>query len=337
MKTRTTYRIPRLVSHLQAKSHPEMAKLETESHEWVRKNLSHMLRTPGDIELLIEQRIAQWTCLVYPDASPDTASALCNLFQYFFALDDICISQTGGHQDSAAAMMRDILELLERPGSRPESAESLEMLADALRPIAANQTPEQQRRFLRHMKSFLCGFATESEIRAGKTILEMDDLLALRRETCGGKWCFELIEYGLGISLPDHILDREEIRRLQCAALDQLLLVNDLFSYRKEFAVGDHINAVPVLRNSEGLEMQGAVDAVCGLIGERGRDFSQARHDIMSGDLAGLHDLTRYVESLGHMMAGNLLWHYTSTRYHGSGYTWNGEFDLTVELEVGDE
>jgi hypothetical protein len=105
-----------------------------------------------------------------------------------------------------------------------------------------------------------------------------------------------------------------------------MVLVNDLFSLRKELGSGDGMNLVSALMHHQGLPLQAAVDVLLRGIEDASDEYTRACRTLRARyrDHERRADLDRYLDAVGHMIAGNLAWHYESRRYHGPHHEWDG-------------
>jgi len=54
------------------------------------------------------------------------------------------------------------------------------------------------------------------------------------------------------------------------------------------------------------------------------------RRRFLAGPAGGYPGIAAYADALGWMIAGNLEWSCITTRYHGDGHAWNGEYATVV-------
>jgi hypothetical protein len=303
--------------------HPDFEALRQDSAAWTREHLAFALGE--QVEEFIDYEHARWTCQCFPDAPRDRLRNLCHLTEYFFALDD---TFTRSGDRDARRFFAEILDVLAGRDAGPSRYHRV--LADVWGRITPALSPAQLTRYVGSVAEFLRGFAVEIATRAEKRPLDYESYMALRRASVSGRPYFILIEYALGIELSQAFAECAELGALNDIALDQLILVNDLFSLRKEHHTGDPLNAIAVLRQSEGLDLQSAVDRVCDAIERQTALFLEARGRLLHQE----PDRRAYAMGLSNIISGNLDWSYRTPRYHGKGYRWNGEISGIVTLGV---
>jgi len=86
--------------------------------------------------------------------------------------------------------------------------------------IMAESTPGFQKRFIHTMDLFFQAVTTQARDRAAGAIPNLEDYLAVRRDTSGCKPSWALIEYANGLDLPDEVMEHPIIQSLDDAAND---------------------------------------------------------------------------------------------------------------------
>ncbi|CAM5331569.1 hypothetical protein SAVIM338S_00927 [Streptomyces avidinii] len=85
-----------------------------------------------------------------------------------------------------------------------------------------------------------------------------------------------------------------------------------------------HLNAIVVLRYTDSLTLQDAVDTLCRLIEDEGRAYLAARDRILHGPLGTRPDVVAYFGAVDHLIGGTQAYHYLTPRYFGDGYAPDG-------------
>ena len=70
------------------------------------------------------------------------------------------------------------------------------------------------------MDLFFKAITIQARDRAAETIPDLEDYIAVRRDTSGCKSCWVLIEYASGLDLPDEVIEHPVIQSLGEAAND---------------------------------------------------------------------------------------------------------------------
>lgn len=153
----------------------------------------------------------------------------------------------------------------------------------------------------------------------------MDSFIALRRENSAVRLCFSLIEYCLGTDLPNEVFENPTFMEIYWAGVDLICwsnvslsfivkvegiydrLFKDLYSYDMEQSKGiSGNNIITVLMKNKNMDLQAAADYV----GIHCQDLMEclisARHRLPSWGASVDAEVTRYVQSLGCWVKGNL-------------------------------
>ena len=92
--------------------------------------------------------------------------------------------------------------------------------------LNAKDLPAFRNRFLRSHGSYVYAVSHEAELRAQGEMLNLDDYIRIRRQNSGTRPCFDLMEWGLGFSLPDEVFEDETFRRVYWAGVDMVCWAN---------------------------------------------------------------------------------------------------------------
>jgi Terpene synthase family 2, C-terminal metal binding len=92
--------------------------------------------------------------------------------------------------------------------------------------LTHTSAPRSFRRFLRHSEDYIECVAREAEYRERGEVLDMESFKHLRRENSAIRLCFCLLEYSLGIDLPDDVFENPVFASLYWAAVDMVFWAN---------------------------------------------------------------------------------------------------------------
>jgi hypothetical protein len=337
-KTPTLYQpgtevyLPEFPYLLPALCHAQTKEIRAESDAWVCEELRFALPGEAELDLLLKEGAALWTCYVLPTARPDRLRHLCKYTEFLSVFDNAMVNRTaiGKDLDAAKRLFDRVVNILaDTPGTADFAwGRALRTLWE---PMRAGFTDALWDRFMAEVRRFLSGCVQEIASRSADMIFDYDTYLNVRRDSVGMGMYFVLGEYGLGIDLTDALTD-ERLRELIDVALEHIMLTNDMFSFRAEAAMDDYVNAVAVLCLSEGLSLQEAIDRLFMVVEGRRVEFMARRTSIESTDLGQRPEVAAYLDALWHMMAGNLQWSYLTSRYNGTGHCWNGARSGVVTL-----
>jgi hypothetical protein len=86
--------------------------------------------------------------------------------------------------------------------------------------------PKSFNRFLKRSADYVECVAREAEYRERGEVLDIETFQHLRRENSAVTVCFGLLEYTLGIDLPDHVFENDIFLKLYWDAVDMVCWAN---------------------------------------------------------------------------------------------------------------
>ncbi|MEU2511968.1 terpene synthase family protein [Streptomyces syringium] len=316
-----TIRLPPLGRGLVATRHPQAAEVSARVLERAGRHLTFLPLSDEDLRYVLRPVVAfpEWA---YPSAPVERFADLSAFTTYFFAIDDTLDSFRGGDVGDEGGSHRELIRSAVDACVRVHHGEPdltspwVAAYADVLDGVRRRMTPEQYTRL-----TSACEEWFEACVRALDAPLKEPDLetyVADRLLTAAAEAAFGLVEYATAT-------DVAGLRRADagleavCRASARLgVLVNDLFSYRRDlFSGGPVANAVTVLQQSEGLGLQGAVDRLCGELGAAEAALHTAHERVLAGPLGERPDVRAFMKGVLEMTAGNLRFSATTPRYHG--------------------
>ncbi|KAF9263792.1 terpenoid synthase [Marasmius fiardii PR-910] len=252
----------------------------------------------------------------YPYAPYERFRTVCDFINLLFVFDETSDEQTG--EDAAAT--GDIFHEAMRNPDYSSTSKLSQMTKDFRARYFKVAGPTSSARFLRHLKDYINSVATEAEYRERDEILDVDAFMELRRNNSAVILCFDLLEYVLGIELPDEVYEDPTFEELYWSAVDMVCWANDLYSWNMEQAKGiSGNNIVTVLMKHKNMKLQSACDYVGLHCDKLVRRYLSARDRLPSWGSSKLdRDVARFAEACGHWMKGNLDWSFESSRYFGS-------------------
>lgn len=321
MTTALRFELPELAGPFPVMTHPEYKWIERESSAWTQRQLGFAFPDQQAFEQFVAFLHPLWVCLCYPTATDRRRLAnICNLHQCMFLTDDIYVELTTDH-----ASAHDLLHRFEAILSGGDPSSPLETaIAAAYQLLAADMPTAQRDRLATDLITCWTGAIQEYKSRAHDQVTSLDQHLVLRRRSTGAYFCLTLMEYGLGIDLTRQLRDDPDLTQIRDLLADQVGLVNDVLSYRKEYFTGDNVNAVRVLENVERLSLQEAVNRVAALIDDKGAQLLALKDRILAGTSGADSSVNAYLDGMLHMIGGNTRWHFYTPRYNGTDHVWNG-------------
>ncbi|WNL44226.1 hypothetical protein RKE25_12390 [Dyella sp. BiH032] len=292
-------------------------------HEAIERRLAqddwpYILRHFGDERMarkFIAQRIPAYGLLCYPHALPDRIYTIGRMMNVTTVMDDAFtpLARPGMEKESAALRLHfeEALHGVQPPAAFP----SAQLLHDALAPMRPQLAarPAVWRRLA-------ASIAEQIAMQAESTAIDVDRLslaayLALRRIEGFGHWITMLTEYAIDVDMTSAFERDPALWEVRDATIDSVILVNDLFSFRKEAAKQERFNAVWVLSRELGLDATQALQHLSGLCERNEERLLAASARVLAGPLGGRPDVQAYVTELAHMSSGNAAFHEFSARY----------------------
>jgi hypothetical protein len=287
------------------RDHPGRERLRRAHDAWFRERMAGV-GLDAERRLFEECEGVSLMCRVLPDADEERLLGVCLAASVLFLLDDV----TDGGSDEASHADR-YLAVLGGASAEGGSAH-LRLLAQTLTRVRQG-VPD------RLWARFTAGFSEVVATAAGKSTAPVRDYreyLAVRRADAAFDLVGVAIEHGLGLADEP---GPEQVAALLDACFEHTVLVNDLLSYRKEYAADEPMNAIGVLCRTAGLDPQQAVDLLCGRLAAAEDAFFAERGRLLAADPA----LLRYLDAWALMLSGNLAWSLSCPRYQGAAGGWD--------------
>ncbi|MFM0069130.1 terpene synthase family protein [Paraburkholderia aspalathi] len=297
--------------------HTDYPVIDERNANWVRK----FLPFPDEEARLrfLGHRYSMLDTMMFPSGSGERIWQISCVTSMFFAIDDLSLLQQVLPGDIASGLAD------EHPYSRAFS--------DIWGILSRSMPTTLYRRYSRHWQLWFDSVLRENELKEQGKILDMDAYLALRRANVGALTYMIFAEYLHDLDFSDYA-DDPDLMRAQQAVEEYCLLVNDLYSYRKECSAGQGFNILASLTRLHGLSMQQAVDVVCARISAADQ-LRKELCDLLYDRYSSLFDteqLQTYLNTLGTICAGVLRWTLESPRYECDDYRW--EWKRTREITV---
>ncbi|MBB5868364.1 hypothetical protein F4553_001743 [Allocatelliglobosispora scoriae] len=311
----TTVVIPPIPLRLPLARHPDLEAIEPVCRAWIRP---YLLRYFGDgdrTDRYLRQGMSSWGGMCYPHALPDRLLPLLNSMYALTALDDAF-----SHPDIIASVaessrLRDrVVDILH--GAAPTADLPIgELLRAALDRLEPGMTPGMRQRQVRHITAIADSMVAEVRARTDdEAAPELETYLRARITNSFGYWATLITEYAIGQDLGRELDASADLRDALDLVIRHISLVNDLFSFAKEWEEGETMNAVWILCARESLSLQQAVDRIA----EESIRAEAAFIATARGIIAERPELRLYLTELGHMLTGSMRFHRMTSRYHGS-------------------
>ncbi|MEV0370533.1 terpene synthase family protein [Streptomyces sp. NPDC050636] len=332
-----SYRLPEMTLILPVTVHPMLPQVQYDLPCWVRSYITDVAGM--DLEEWLNTGFELWTCHAYPHAREDRLLRMTRYAVAVTVADDETTRKNapfGGSSAYAKAAVRVWEDMLHGRQATPAEAPAWwQLMGDAWNDLCQDMSDGLRERFLADQCRILRRSVTEVEIREQGNELELEDYMDLRRDTIYGAVCWHLAEYGLGIDLTEEFSRHpDELGAVWQDANDHLIVVNDLFSFRKEWFVEQDtsLNASSILRRNKGLTVQQLVNRYADRAAELERSYVQKCVEITTTSWGNTPRMHAYLREIGHIMAATLHFSRFTSRYHAVGFLWNGITDATVTM-----
>jgi hypothetical protein len=313
----TTFFLPELSCGTTARIHPAYPTIYEDNAAWVARFVP--FASEEAMTRALERRYPMWDCLCFPDGITERV------------FHSTCVNSLMFEVDSFAVLEHAIFDEVSAP----------EMMDHPFGPAFANlqatferdMPPRVFARFRASWQDWFTHVQEENKYRKGLYYPTLPDYLRIRRISVGILPCVIAIEYFLGLDLTDALEADPDLVTLGHTAIEHIMLVNDLLSFRAEVFTGDHSNIIAILLRTRANTLQEAVDTTAAMI----HDADQALTDL-SDRLRDRHPdpaIRSYIDAINSMPAGNLRWSLETTRYIGHGNAWNGLRSGHVTLDFG--
>lgn len=265
---------------------------------------------------------AFFTAQTHPDASAAELELLSDWYVWGWFIDDYCgrVFEDGQTLATAREYLARIFEFLpedlETPRPTPENP--VERGLDDLWPrTAPSMSPAWRRRYAKNMRTLADAYLREitGNSQSKARMLDPIEYVGLRREVSGMSWSATLVEHSLGAEIPAQLFSTRPLRVVNDTFADVVALRNDIISYPNDIRDKKINNAVLVLQDFFGCDVQRAVDIVNDLVTSR---LYQLENTVATEleplfDERGIDPIARqqtltYVKAVQDWMAGDLEW-----------------------------
>ncbi|TFK27160.1 terpenoid synthase [Coprinopsis marcescibilis] len=311
--TVSQFTLPDLLSAcpLQDATNPWYKEAAAESRAWIN---SYDIFTDRKRAFFIQGSNELLCSHVYHYAGYEQFRTCCDFVNLLFVIDEISDDQNGR---DAYATGRIFVEVMNDP--RWDDGSILAKITREFRERFIRLAgPNTVRRFTALCTSYTDCVAKEAELREHDEVLGLEEFMELRRQNSAVLLCYSLVEYILGIDLPDSVFDDPAFSKAYWAAADLVCWSNDVYSYDMEQAKGcAGNNVVTVLMEENSMSLQEASDRVGDQFKSLMREYLESKSQL-SPDLPP--EAFRYIEALGSWVIGNLAWSFETQRYFGANH-----------------
>ncbi|MFI2347559.1 terpene synthase family protein [Streptomyces sp. NPDC019443] len=327
----TEFFLPELPRLLPVAYHPKAAQIEFRSNGWVRRRLGDCFASEEDLLSFLRQRNGLYGPLTVPYADEQRALDVADWYQYVTVIDSFVSDRSALGADEAGAreVFADIMDDFHGDGGGSEDFPYGLAGKELWRRISPGLSPGQTRRFAGALEAFLRGCVTEIRFKLTGRVPDYETCMTVRLNSFGCDFIRLMTEYAAGVNMTgcDRLL-----AEVHTHCMRQMIIVNDLLSWRKEHAQDDKMTVARVLIEREGLGLQSCVDRLRELVEHHERAYIAARDQVLNGPYATRADIRAYLNGLDHLIGGSAEFEYLTPRYFGDGYVWDGSTSGWISL-----
>lgn len=274
---------------------------------------------------------------LYPTAPVEQLRVIGELVIWMFVYDDhFDINRFGsGRPGLDASLAADHVTAVLDGGSPPDAGPLLSALRSQRGHGLAALPATLRDRIHRNVKAFARGVATEVAQRRRGVIPSLADYWVLRSDTFAGPVLVDLVEVAERTALPQALLDCGPYRDVVRSAIKIMIIIQDLFSARKERAANETHNLVFVLQEDHDCDFrEGIILAREMLTNQLTRLADNRRRLEVTLSRMGLDsqvraDVDRCLASLEMLLGGERRWCASTQRYaRNGGHSLGGSTDL---------
>ncbi|KAF8630447.1 hypothetical protein AX17_005424 [Amanita inopinata Kibby_2008] len=318
--------LPDLVSHctFPLVYHPNGDEIAKQSVDWLDTSCPDLNQKQR--RALYGLQAGELTAFCYNTAQPERLRVVSDFMNYLFHLDNISDGMMTRETDVLADVVMNAFWFSNRymptamPGKEQPAVELNpgKLARDYWFRCIRGAGPGTQARFKETMELFFESVNIQARARDEGIIPDLESYIDVRRDTSGCKPCWALIEYALGIDLPDFVVEHPVIEALNQGANDLVTWSNDIFSYNVEQSRGDTHNMIVILMHYHNHSLQSAVDYVGNLCAQTIDKFIENTKLLPSWGPEIDSMVNQYVQGLRDWIVGSLHWSFQTHRYFGT-------------------
>ncbi|KAL5638998.1 hypothetical protein ACGC1H_003389 [Rhizoctonia solani] len=297
------------------KVNPHHHEAEKESYEWFD---SYGIHTGSRRQKFFDSGFGLMTAMCYPDCNLARLRLTMDLVLWLFAFDDMT---DGGALDSVEGMKRAVdvtMRVLYEPDSPPPKFKVAATIQNCFNRMRQDGTPAMLRRFVDSLDFYTQACFQQKVHRSTDSIPTIEEYIQLRRDTSAMKIAFAVLEYTLGLDLPDEVANHPDVVELAISGNDILTWANDIYSFPIEFARGDTHNLVCVAMHHNNLRLEEAIDFVNRLTKSRLDEYVETKAKLSSFGPGLDEQVTQYIQGIEYCVQGFIDWTFMTPRYFGN-------------------
>ncbi|KZT69830.1 terpenoid synthase [Daedalea quercina L-15889] len=318
--------LPDLVSHCKfpLSVQPNALAVAADSDRWLDQGCPEL--SPEKRHAVYTLQAGILTAQCYPHCDDEHMRVVADFLVYLFHLDNMTDVMVAAGTEQLADLVMNAhwfpnryIPTHAKDKEQPDEEPSAGKLArDYWSRCIKDAKPGPQARFKQNLDLFFSAVQIQAANRSAGIVPDIESYIIDRRDTSGCRPAFDLIEYSMGIDLPEYVLEDPVIVALSNASNDLVAWSNDLFSYNVEQARGDEAhNMITIVMQYQGVGLQEAVDYVGELCRQTINGFAENLEHIPSWGPEIDRDVKIYVKGLQDWIVGSLHWSFITHRYFG--------------------
>ncbi|MEU6556345.1 terpene cyclase [Streptomyces sp. NPDC046915] len=259
--------------------------------------------------------------LGFPHARGAALELCADAMAFFFVFDDQFDGPLGQDPARAAAVCRQLIDIVHGATPRPDAGACSTAFADVWARSTDGAHPAWVARCAHEWEYYFAAHPHEAANRLRGTPGDMESYLQVRRGIAGTDLPLSLGERAAGITVPAAAFHSPQLRIMRQAAIDVTLMCNDVYSLEKEEARGDMDNVVLVIEHARHCTRDEAVTAARRDVEQRCARFLELAQQVPAlCEQLGITGRERaavdtYVQIMAAWMSGYHGWQTQTLRY----------------------
>lgn len=147
-------------------------------------------------------------------------------------------------------------------------------------------------------------------------VVDLDRFVQLRLLASGMFACISTIEFAQGIYLPDYFLSHPVIAQMRYDCAFYGAILNDIFSFHKEWVAGNHFNLIALLIDTQGFSLEEAVHQAVTMLNEKASEFIALESQVPQSDNDSENIMLRkYIKGMHDHFVASWHWQFSTNRY----------------------
>ncbi|KAG8783460.1 hypothetical protein FRC12_019701 [Ceratobasidium sp. 428] len=309
-------RMPDIVSYtgkvFQTKINPHWVETEADSYTWFS---SYGLYDDRKLQRFFEAKFGLMAALAFPDADLERFRPAMDFILWLFTFDDFNDAEgPRENTESTKLAISEVMDVLRNPELARPTLSIATSLQSLFRRMRATSCCGSANRFVDAFDLYTQATLKQNINRSVDNLPTVEEFIQLRRDTSAVKMMFPVLEYTLGLSLPDEVHGDPVIGELLLAGNDLLTWANDVYSFPIEQAREDTHNLVFIVMWNEGLDLEHAIDYVDKLIQKRLQEYIHAKAQLRSFSPEVDAQVEQYVRGVEYGVQGSISWTFMTPR-----------------------